>query len=150
MNLTLQKTNGPLFQRRRMTIFFTSNTYPYKHWLTSLAVGALILFIIDIVSGNNNLNDAVGMCILYAVFGFIFSIPVFILYLLLFNLLIRKSNSVLMIKTILNSIAIVGLFITIKLIGGTMMTPKFASYYSVILIVCSLFYKIKKQNTADT
>ena len=133
-----------------MTTFFSSNTYPYKHWLTSLAVAALILFIIDVVSGNNNLNDAVGMCMLYVIFGFVFSIPVFIIYLLLFNLLIRKTTSALIIKTILNSITIAGIFITIKLIGGTMMTPKFASYYSIILIICSLFYKIKKQNTADT
>jgi hypothetical protein len=133
-----------------MTMFFTSNTYPYKHWLTSLAAGALVLFIIDIVSGNNNLNDAVGMCMLYVIFGFVFSIPVFILYLLLFNFLIKKTNSALLIKVVLNSITIVGVFFTIKLIGGAMMTPKFAAYYSIILIVCSLFYKIKKQNTVDT
>jgi len=55
-----------------------------------------------------------------------------------------------MIKTILNTVTICGTFITIQLIGGTMMTPKLATYYSIILIVCSLFYKIKKQNTADT
>ena len=133
-----------------MIDFFTNNTYPYKHWLTSLATGALILFIIDIVSGNNNLNDALVMGMLCMVFGFFFSLPVFILYLILFNLLIRKTNSALIIKTILNSITIVGVFITIKLIGGTMMTPKFALYYSIILIVCSLFFKIKKHNTADT
>jgi len=133
-----------------MTTFFSNNTYPYKHWLTSLSVAALILFIIDIVSGNNNLKDAIGMCMLYVIFGFVFSIPVFIIYLLVFNLLIRKKFSALIIKTILNSITIAGVFVTIKLIGGTMMTPKFALYYSIILIVCSLFYKIKKQNTADT
>jgi hypothetical protein len=133
-----------------MITFFTNNTYPYKHWLTSLAVAALILFIIDIISGNNNLNEAIGMCMLYVIFWFVFSIPVFIIYLLLFNLLIRKTISVLIIKTLLNSITIIGVFITIKLIGGTMMTPKFASYYSIILIICSFFYEIKKQNQADT
>jgi len=133
-----------------MTIFFTSNIYPYKHWLTSLAVGALILFFVDIISGNNNLNDAVGMCMLSSIFGFIFSIPVFILYLLLFNLLIQKIDSSFLIKTILNTVTICGVFITIKLIGGTMMTPKMALYYSIVIIVCSFIFKIKKQNTADT
>ena len=133
-----------------MTIFLTDNTYPYKHWLTSLGLGALILFTIDIVSGKNSLNDAIGMGFLCVIFGFIFSIPVFILYLLLFNILIRRTISALLIKTILNSITIVGIFITIKLIGGTMMTPEFALYYSIILVVSSFFYKIKKQNTADT
>jgi hypothetical protein len=124
----------------------TENSYPFKHWLTSLAVGPLILMTQDIVSGNNNLNDAVGIYFLFVVFGLFYSFPVFILYLLLFSFLIRKTDSAFIVKTVLNLITIIGGFFTIKLIGGTMMTPILASYYAVALIVCSLFYKIKEQN----
>ena len=132
-----------------MALIFTSNTYPYKHWLTTLAVGPLILIIQDIFFGNNNLNDSIGIYMLFLVFGLFFSLPAFAFYLLLFNLIIRKTNSTFIIKTVLSLTTIVGVFVTIKLIGGTMMTPKLASYYSVALIICSLFYKIKKQNTDD-
>ncbi len=132
-----------------MTIF-TNNSYPYKHWLTSLAAGALILLVVDVISGINSLNDAIGICTLVIIFGFFFSLPVFILYLLLFNLLIHKLASKFLIKTILNAVTILGVFITIKLISGTMMTPKLALYYSCVLLVCSSIFKIKKQNTTDT
>lgn len=127
-----------------------TNTYPYKHWLTTLIVSALTIFFIDVISGNNNFNDALGICMLFIIYGLLFSLPMFILYFLLFYILIRKVNSALIIKTILNTVTICGIYITIQLIGGTMMTPKLATYYSIILIVCSLFFKIKKQNTADT
>jgi Sec-independent protein secretion pathway component TatC len=112
--------------------------------------GPLILCIQDIVSGNNNLNDAVGFYILFVAFGFVYSLPVFLLYLLLFNLLIKKTASILIIKTVLNLTAIIGVFVTIKLIEGTMMTPTLALHYAIALIICSLIYKVKIQNTADT
>lgn len=133
-----------------MTTISIDKTYPFKHWVTSLAVGPLGLFIQDMVSGNNNLNDAVGIYILFVGFGIAFSLPVFLLYLLLFNLLTKNVNTVLPVKTILNLIAIIGVFVTIKLIGGTMMTTTLALYYSVALFVCSFFYKIKTQSSPDT
>jgi Sec-independent protein secretion pathway component TatC len=127
-----------------------NNSYPFKHWFSTLIVSALVILAIDIISANNTLNDAVGIFVLFIIYGLFFSLPVFILYLILFSVLIRKINSEFMIKTILNATTICGVFITIKLIGGSMMTPKLALFYSVALIVCSFIFKIKKQNAADT
>ncbi|MCD6068290.1 MAG: hypothetical protein K0S33_3116 [Bacteroidetes bacterium] len=126
---------------------FFSNTYPYKHWLTSLVIVPFILLIGDLISGNNTLNNALAVFVLFILFGLVCSFPVFAIYLLVFNVLIRKTNSVFIIKAILNVITIAGVFITVKLIGGTMMTVVLAAYYSGAIIICSLFYKIKKQTT---
>jgi hypothetical protein len=133
-----------------MTRMAIHNSYPYKHWLTTLIVSALTIFFIDVITGNNNFNDALGICILFIIYGLFFSLPMFILYLLLFYILIRQVNSIFIIKTILNAATICGTFITIQLIGGTMMTPKLALFYSIILIICSFIFKIKKPNAADT
>ena len=126
-----------------MAILFTNNTYPYKHWLTSLAVGPLIWLAQDFFSRGSSQIDVIGIYMLFIIFGLFFSLPVFVLHLLLFNLLIRKTNSIFIIKTILNLITIPCIFIAIKLIGGTLMTPLLGLYYSVALIICSFLFKVK-------
>jgi Sec-independent protein secretion pathway component TatC len=131
------------------TIF--TNSYPYKHWLTSIAVGPLIYMTYEsFVTENSTFNDFIGTYILFLTFGLLLSLPVLILYLLLFSLLIKTIRSTLIIKTILNITTIVGIAFTIKLIGGTLMTSSLVAFYSIALIISSFIYKIKKQNSADT
>lgn len=127
-----------------MPSFFTNNSYPYKHWLTTLTIAPLMIMIYDFLNGNNNFNDAIGIFVLFVIFGFLFSLPVVVLYLLLFTILIKRVDSVLLIKIILNVFTILGVLLSIKTIGGTMMTPALSMHYSVALILCSFFFKIKK------
>ena len=131
------------------TIF--TNSYPYKHWLTSIAVGPLIYMTYEsFVTENSTFNDFIGTYMLFLTFGLLLSLPVLILYLLLFSLLIKTIGSTLIIKTILNITTIVGIAFTIKLIGGTLMTSSLVAFYSIALVISSFFYKLKKQNSADT
>lgn len=131
------------------TIF--TNSYPYKHWLTSIAVGPLIYMTYEsFVTENSTFNDFIGTYMLFLTFGLLLSLPVLILYLLLFSLLIKTIGSTLIIKTILNITTVVGIAFTIKLIGGTLMTSSLVAFYSIALVISSFFYKLKKQNSADT
>ncbi len=134
-----------------MGILFTNNTYPFKHWMTSLALSPLIILSEAVVfSQNLQINsDTIGLYMLYVAFGLFFSLPVFIAYLLIFNLLMRTAKSTFLIKMTLNLIAVIGVFITIKLLGGTAMTTSVAVMYSMAIIASSFFYKIKKENTEN-
>ena len=144
-------THIKLEQKKQLMKTIFTNSYPYKHWLTSIAVGPLIYMTYEsFVTENSTFNDFIGTYILFLTFGLLLSLPVLILYLLLFSLLIKTIRSTLIIKTILNITTIVGIAFTIKLIGGTLMTSSLVAFYSIALIISSFIYKIKKQNSADT
>lgn len=127
-----------------MAILFTNNPYPFKHWITSLVLGPLIEFIYALFYNSYfKLNtDIISMYIMYFIFGLVFSLPVFVLYVILFNVLIKKIVSVIMIKTLLNLLTIISVFIAIKSIGGTAMTTSLCISYSIGILLSSLFYKI--------
>lgn len=113
--------------------------------MTTLIVSALVIVIIGFVSNNNTISDSIIIGILFFLYGILFSLPMLIVYILLYKILIKRIKSTLMIKAILNTVTICGIFITISVIGGTSMTPNLALFYSVVLIVCSFIFKIKKQ-----
>ena len=135
-----------------MAIIFTNNTYPFKHWLTSLGLGPLFQIIYATLFDPEYkfTNDSLGTYLLFFLFSLFFSFPVFVIYLMLFNLFIKKIKSLLLVKSLLNLITILSVYIIIQLIGGTAMTMTLSTIYSVAIIISSSFYKIKKQNTADT
>ncbi len=133
-----------------MKISINNSVYPFKHWLSSLVVAPFILMVQDYFSGNNNFSNALGIFMLFIIFGLLFSFPVFVLYFILYNFLISKMFNTIITKVILNSATIIGVFVIIKLIGGSAMTTSLALHYSATIIVCSFFFKIEKHNLADT
>jgi hypothetical protein len=132
-----------------MRKFAASNTYPFKHWLSSLLLGSLIILISDLVKGNNTVDDALGVAMLFFMFGFLFSLPVLVVYLLLYYTLVHLISSSILIKIVLNLVTTIGIFITIRCVGGSMMTIDLALYYSVIAVICSLIFRIKKREPAN-
>jgi hypothetical protein len=116
------------------------NFYPLKHWITSIIVGATYYIF-----------HYVGIEIIFAaaIMGLLLSLPVLIIYQLCFRFLVRSTDSPLIIKTVLNLIAAGGVFLTVNLIGGTEMTSTLAFYYSITIIICSLFFKIFRYNRKE-
>ena len=119
--------------------------YPVRHWLTSLAVGPLLVFISNIVinSADINANDFFANYILLFFFGLIFSLPTIVFYYVVYNLLIKRQTSPVIIKIILDIVAVLGMCLTLHLIGGTAIPGMYAPY-STAIVVCSLFYKTEK------
>src|SRR5882672_110448 len=113
--------------------------YPLKHWLTSLTIGPLLAIVYDAISTSQLMTDALGIYFLYVTFGLFFSLPVFLLYLLTFNKIVKTKKSSLTVKVILNIVAVVGVIVTFSLIKGTS-TFMASIFYSVALIVVSTFY----------
>lgn len=132
-----------------MSILFTNNPYPFKHWITSLVLGPLFEFIYALFYNSNFKlsTDIISIYILYLIFGLVFSLPVFVCYLILFNVLIKKRVSTKMIKILLNLLAIVSMFFLIKSIGGTAMTTSLCISYSIGILICSYFYKLNTTST---
>jgi Sec-independent protein secretion pathway component TatC len=126
--------------------------YPIKHWLTSLVIGPTIMIIYDTIYNSKLMNDAVGVYFLFVAFGLFFSLPTFILYALTYNSIIKTDKSNFTIKTILIVLGILGIVVTFSLIKGTL-TMKASIFYSIGLIIGSLFYKVRpkeiKEQTID-
>ena len=118
------------------------NSYPYKHWLTSLVVGPLLMIIYEIIFDPGPMVGVVETYFLFLTFGLFFSVPVFLLYLLTFNQLTKKINSNLTIKTILNTVGVIGIIVTFLIIKGSM-AMMLAISYSVTLIISSVFYRVR-------
>ncbi len=75
----------------------------------------------------------------FVVFGFVFSLPVFMISLIFFNLLIHRFSSNLLIKTILCIVSIIGVFITFAIIKGSMAFTMSLIYSGSVIISSTLF-----------
>jgi hypothetical protein len=121
-------------------------TYPIKHFLATLLIAPLISVFYVGQDSAPDIPETLGNIIetypLFLIFGFAFALPVFILYYLFYKLLIKTSLPDIAIKLLLNTEAIAGLLITLKLIGGTFV-PTAMIFYSIAVIISSLFFKVR-------
>ena len=130
-------------------LIFQNPLYPFKHWLTSLAIAPLLLFIFAALKSTiNSSADTFAYYILFVAIGFIWSFPTFIVYYFLYIFLVKKRTSPLLIKIILDIEAVLGMFITLKLTGGTAIPDMYAPYF-IAIVISSFFYRTEKL-TNDT
>lgn len=116
--------------------------YPVKHWLTTLAIGPLILIIGDSISSFGFVFSTSGVYFLYAIFGLVFSLPVFGVYFWIYKKLAKTSLSSIAIKIILTSLGGIGIAVSFALINGSMVVEEVVSY-SIALLIASTFYRIR-------
>jgi hypothetical protein len=118
--------------------------YPLQLWLTTIGIAPTIMAIIAFGEGE------FAFLFLFMLFALVYLIPVFLICLVTFKLLIQKGLSAILIKVLLNLIALAGVFITFQLIAGSMISLLTLTY-SVAIVVSSLFYKIyrKEEINAD-
>lgn len=119
-------------------------SYLFKHWIFTLLLGPVISQIIAFISLFYP-NQAIGLLEFFPVvfiISLIFSIPTYIVYAYVYNYFSRKDLPILYSKTILNSIPIIGVFITTAFIGGTL-SYFIAVSYSISSIICGLIFNLK-------
>lgn len=128
-----------------MTSLLNSKSYPYKHWLTSIALAPTfpILYNIAFLHGENYLDYLKGYPAFF-LYGLLSSLPAFAIYLLLFSYLAKGAYSELIIKTLLNLATITCIFLTFLILGGSEEND-IAIMYSVSVLITSFFYKIKSK-----
>jgi hypothetical protein len=118
--------------------------YPIKVWTTALFIVAPVCFWIEdmIVHKNIRINPQDLMIVpLFGLAGSVFSLPVYGILFLAFRYLTKKQLAPVYVKWILNSLCVLGIFITFKIIDEN---PQFgtALCYSASAIIASLFFKI--------
>lgn len=117
-------------------------SYPIKHWFLAIVTAPLFGFFYEVIfTPYNESSDFIQLYFLFVLLGFIFSFPVILIYYFTFLLLIKKTNSALLIKVLLNILAIVSVFISFKLIGGSIV-DNLTIVYSVSIIFWSFFLKV--------
>ena len=118
--------------------------YPMKVWLTALfLVAPFCLWLKNcIAQGDFRVSTQdLGYVVLLGITGLILSLPVYGILFLTYRLLTRKKLSTVHIRWILDTICVLGIFITFKLIDES---PDLvmALCYSFSVIIASLLYKI--------
>ena len=125
-------------------------SYLFKHWIFSLLLGSVISQIIAFISVFYH-SQAIGLLEFFPIvfiISLIFSIPTYIVYAFVYNYLSTKDLPILYSKTILNSIPIIGVFITTAFIGGTL-SYFIAVSYSISTIIIGVIFNLNFQEEEE-
>ncbi len=125
------------------------NIYPLKLWIISIGIVApIILGLFTTINNFSNLgkNNSIGVIFIFILFGLLFSIPTFLVSIILFKILFEKSISTIVIKVLINLIGISGVIITFRIMEFNDYGNTYALIYSFSIIVSSFFVSIKHRN----
>ena len=120
-------------------VFSFNHSYPFKHWLTTLALGPVFICIYEV----GNFYEFFYFYFIMFAFGFAYSLPAFLIYLIGFNLLNMTAFSPILLKTILNAAGIIGIVLTLY-VAFDVVGLFLCLSYAVVLILSSFLFKIKK------
>jgi len=91
--------------------------YMFKVWLTTIVAGPFLHLIFLLLLSGNSFAGLLEYYFILLLFGLLFSLPGFIIYLIVANLLEHLIRDVFWFKKILGLFAIVLLFFTFYLLG---------------------------------
>jgi hypothetical protein len=117
--------------------------YLFKHWIFSLVIGPFVSQIIAFIPVfyPSQAVGLLGMFPIVFILSFIFSIPTYIIYALIYYYFANKHFPILYSKAILISISIIGVFITTNLIDGSLWYF-IACSYSISSIIAGLVFNL--------
>ena len=117
--------------------------YLFRHWIFTLLLGPILFQSIIAINDlpNCQISSLLPMYPIAIIVGFAISIPTCIIYAFVYNYLSNRSIAVLYKKAILISIPVIGIFITMALIKGTIWF-QVALSYSITSIIVGLFFRL--------
>ncbi len=122
----------------------TKEAFPFLVWATTLIIAPLIrTFIESVYKGSKITKMDFQYMDIWWMLSFIYSLPVLIVYCIIFYALRKKDLSPTAIKLILISICIIGIIVTfafLELHGWQLILS-----YSISVITSSLIYKIQRK-----
>jgi hypothetical protein len=121
--------------------------YLLEHWVLTLLLAPFTLMAIESVFGSNP-NEVVGLLEIYPItllFSIAFSLPTFLIYLTCFYFLSTYNVKWKIAKLVLITVPVVGIPITLTILGGSM-TPEFIIPYCVTTIIVGLLLNLKSAN----
>lgn len=118
--------------------------YPVKHFLSTILLAPIILEGFEQILYNQTVIGGLYFTFLALSFGF--ALPTYIVYHILYVQLKKQTIKPVVIKLILNFIAILGFLLTIKILQGSAVGPIILVYPLTILIT-SLLFNLSNENT---
>jgi hypothetical protein len=127
-------------------------TFIIAHWVLTLLLAPLTSQVIQYIWGTSP-HQVVGLLEVYPItllFSVAFSLPTFLVYLTSFYFLSKHDINFAILKAILITVSVLGIYITQTIISGTM-SQDIIIAYSVTAIVVGLTLRIRKSkiNTED-
>jgi hypothetical protein len=126
-----------------------NNWYPLLVWLlTVIVIGPTVSSIVMKFLGITVIQEARDLKLnfrVFLVFGLFFSIPVFVIYFVIFKILTYKNKSILFVKTCLNTICTIGIFITFYIMSASTTNMYFSLVYTVSAIISSFVFNVYSQ-----
>ena len=105
-------------------------------------MGSLIMFAYEALKAMYFGLNSLKMLMICIIFGLLFSIPIFILNVWIYNKLLKTKKSDQTIRIILNAIAIAGVVIIISLITSSI-TSDVMLWFSTAVILGSLLLEVR-------
>lgn len=124
-----------------------NNNYPFLVWISTLLLGPMFYFTFLPVNKAVDFASIFQLTFYFFVFGFLFSAPAFVIYLLLFRFLLRDNLPLFATKILASLIAVATLVFTLYIVGGVDFdedTYKFIFSYAVPIIISSFAFKLTK------
>lgn len=119
-------------------------SYLFKHWLGTLFIAPIISELINILFIPTS-NKIVGLVEVYPItiiFGFIFSIPTYIIYSIAFYFLGTKNVKIITSKLILITLSIIGIIISFS-IAFNNREHEITTAYILASLATGIFFKLK-------
>lgn len=124
------------------------NNYPWYAWTLTVLIAPIIWILFKVVfNGGSILSWFETLPAFYAM-GLICSLPTLGLFMLIYHTLKRKGISDIMLKSLLMIIGIVGIFLTLGYIGGTI-SMDLALFYSLTMTFFIWIIKMNRYITAN-
>ncbi len=125
-----------------------NKSFVIGHWVLTLILAPLMSQAIEYIFGKDP-HQVVGLLEVYpitVIFSIVFSLPTFLIYLACFYFLSKHSIHLALSKAILISISIIGIFVTEKIIQGSM-SPDVIIAYSFTAFIVGLLLNLNKTKT---
>ena len=119
-------------------------TYVIAHWVLTLLLSPVTSQVIQYIWGTNP-HQVVGLLEIYPIavlFSVVFSIPTFLVYLTCFYFLSKQGRNLVMSKTILIAVSVLGIYVTQRIIKGTM-SQDIIITYSITSIIVGLMLRLR-------
>jgi hypothetical protein len=123
-----------------------NNWYPILVWLfTVLIIGPIfssVLMNYLAIKVNQEARDLQFNTLAFIEIGFLFSLPVFVIYFVVFKMLTYKNKPALFVKIYLNIICAIGIFNTFYIMSVSRTNVYFSLVYTSCAIISSLIFKV--------
>jgi len=119
-----------------------NRAFIFGHWILILLCGPIILTLKSYLP-NSNIKNVLGFLEVYpimVIIGLIFSIPTYVLFFFVFELIKDKNIKTIYIKSFFIFIVVTGIWVTTNIISGTLWSD-IAISYSLTAIALGLILK---------